>query len=215
MEQMRLLSVNLGRAETLRHGARSFITGIDKMPTQSAVFVGESGLDNDSVCDLEHHGGPDQAVYAYSANDYAWWSRELGRQIRPGTFGENLTIAEFPDDMNAGDRLLIGDLILEATAPRIPCATFAAQMQDSNFPLRFRHAERPGVYFRVLNAGEIAAGDAVTSAENPAPSVSMLEIFRAWYELKPNADLWQRIVAAPAGIRVRDKFARKLLALDD
>jgi MOSC domain-containing protein YiiM len=211
---MRILSVNLGQAATLAHGERSFVTGIDKWPAGRAINVTELGLDEDAVCDTEHHGGPDQAVYIYSANDYAWWSLELGREIRPGTFGENLTVAEFPDDMDAGDRLLVGDLILEATAPRIPCATFAAQMRDSNFPLRFRYAERPGVYFRVLHSGEVSAGDAVTSVPNTADSVSMLDMFRAWYQARPDAELLQRIVNAPVAERVRKRFADKLRAME-
>jgi MOSC domain-containing protein YiiM len=210
MEQMRVLSINVGRSETIEHGERTFLTGINKMPAGGSVSVGESGLAGDEICDMEHHGGPDQAIYAYSANDYAWWSQQLGRQIRHGTFGENLTIADFPDDMNAGDRLLIGDLILEATAPRIPCSTFAAQMQDGNFGLRFRRAERPGVYFRVLNPGEVAPGDAVTLVENPSASVSMLEIFRLWFVPHPAVDAMQRIVDAPVAIRVRERFAKKI-----
>lgn len=212
MEQMRILSVNTGLAESLQVGGQVQLTGINKRPVRDSVHVGELGLANDSVCDSEHHGGVDQAVYVYSANDYVWWSQELDREIPYGTFGDNLTIAEFPDDMNAGDRLLVGDLILEATAPRIPCRTLAAKMQDSNFGLRFREAERPGVYFRVLNPGDVAAGDPVTLVEMPGESVSMLEIFRAWYQLHPSIELLQRIVAAPVAERMLAKFSAKLSA---
>lgn len=212
MEQMRVLSINVGRSETIEHGERSFQTGINKMPASGSVQVDEVGIAGDTICDAEHHGGLDQAVYAYSANDYAWWSQQLGREIRHGTFGENLTIADFPDDMNAGDRLLIGDLILEATAPRIPCSTLAAQMQDSNFGLLFRRSERPGVYFRVLNPGEVAPGDAVTLVENPHPSVSMLDIFRLWFVPHPAVDTMQRVVDAPVATRVRERFEKKIAA---
>lgn len=210
MERMRIVSVNLGTAGPVVHGRREFLTGIDKRPAGRAVRVTALGLAADAIVDTEHHGGADQAIYAYGAEDYAWWSRELGRELRPGTFGDNLTIAEFPPDMNAGDRLLVGHVILEATAPRIPCNTLAAWMQDSNFGIRFRDAERPGVYFRVLNDGAIAAGDAVTFVENPGPGVSMLELFRAWYDLHPSTDLLHRIVAAPVGERARERFRKKL-----
>lgn len=210
MEQMRIVSINVGSADSISNGRREFVTGIDKKPAAAAVGVTGLGLASDAIVDTEHHGGLDQAVYAYGAEDYAWWSRELNRELRYGTFGDNLTIAGFPPDMNAGDRLLIGDVILEATAPRIPCATLAAQMKDPGFGIRFRDAERPGVYFRVLNEGEIAPGDPVTLVENPGTSVSMLELFRAWYDLQPPAALLQRIVEAPVAERARGRFLRKL-----
>lgn len=210
MEFLRLVSINVGKPHTLRHGSRDFRTGIDKLPAAESVHIGPHGLDGDAILDTEHHGGPDQAVYVYGAEDYRWWSEELNRPVRPGTFGDNLTIAGFPDDLNAGDRLLIGDVILEATAPRIPCSTLAAQMQDSNFGLRFRRAERPGVYFRVLNEGAVATGDAVTFIENPDPSVSMRDMFRLWFEPHPAPAALARILEAPVAERARERFRRKL-----
>ena len=165
------------------------------------------------ICNLESHGGLDQAVYAYSAEDYAWWSNELSREIAPGTFGENLTIAGFPTDMNAGERLLIGDVVLEATAPRIPCSKLAAQMQDSNFGLAFRRAERPGVYFRVLNEGEVSVGDGVTFVENLDGNVSMLELFRFAFDISPDVGDLHRMVDAPIAERMRDKIQEKMDSL--
>jgi MOSC domain-containing protein YiiM len=213
MERMRVVSINVGSASSLRHGQREFLTGIDKQAVARAVQVGESGLESDVIVDTVHHGGTDQAVYAYGAEDYAWWARELGRRLPFGTFGDNLTIAGLPADLNAGDRLLVGDVILEATAPRIPCSTLAAQMSDSNFGLSFRAAERPGVYCRVLNPGELRPDDPVTLVENPEPSVSMLELFRAWFEPSPDPALLRRIVSAPVAERARERFRKKLEAV--
>ncbi len=215
MELMRVVSINVGRARTMGYGERVFVTGIDKQPARGAMRVLASGIESDVIVDLAHHGGIDQAVYVYSAEDYASWSRELGRELRYGLFGENLTVAEFPADVNAGDRLLVGNVILEATAPRIPCSKLALQMADSNFGLRFRNAARPGVYFRVLNEGEISPGDPVTLVENPGPSVTMLELFRAWFDLHPDPDLLRRIVAAPVAERARERFRQKLEAIDN
>jgi MOSC domain-containing protein YiiM len=212
MDDMRVTSINVGREEAIEHGRRTFVTGIRKRPAAGAVYVGAEAVAGDTISDKKHHGGQDQAVYAYSADDYAWWSAELGREIAPGTFGENLTIEGLPSDMNVGDRLLIGDVLLEATAPRIPCNTLAAQMQDSGFGMAFRKAERPGIYFRVLNEGEVAAGDAVTYIENPAPVVSILSLYRLAYDLSPDPAALERYLEAPLAARMRATVEEKLAA---
>ncbi len=212
MERMRVVSVNRGVPAPIANGDRKFMTGIGKCAAPGAVHIFEQGLDGDAIVDTEHHGGPDQAVYAYAASDYAWWSQSLGRDISFGTFGDNLTIDGLPSDLTTGDRLMIGDVILEATAPRIPCSTLAAAMQDSNFGLQFRRAERPGFYFRVLNEGDVAAGDTVVLVENPADCISMLEQFRLAYALHPGAAELQRALDAPIAERMRAKFQKRLAA---
>ncbi len=210
MDDMRVTSVNVGREETIDHGNRTFTTGIRKRPVTGAVFIGAAAVAGDTISDKQHHGGADQVVYAYSKDDYDWWSAELGRELAPGTFGENLTIEGLPSDMNVGDRLLIGDVLLEATAPRTPCSTLAAQMQDSGFGMAFRNAERPGIYFRVLNEGEVSAGDAVTYVENPSPVVSILDLYRLAYELRPDPAAMERYLEAPLAERVRASIEEKL-----
>jgi len=212
MDDMRVSSVNVGREETIDHGNRQFTTGIRKRPVDGAVYIGSDSVAGDTISDKKHHGGVDQVVYAYSADDYEWWSEQLGREVPPGTFGENLTIEGLPTDMNIGDRLLIGDVLLEATAPRIPCSTLAAQMQDSGFGMAFRKAERPGIYFRVLNEGEVSAGDAVTYIENPAPVVSILALYRLAYDLRPDPDVLERYLEAPLAERMRASIEEKLSA---
>jgi len=212
MDDMRVTSVNVGREETIDHGNRLFRTGIRKRPVAGAVLIGADAVAGDTISDKKHHGGADQVVYAYSKDDYDWWSAQLGRELAPGTFGENLTIEGLPSDMNVGDRLLIGDVLLEATAPRIPCSTLAAQMQDSGFGMAFRNAERPGIYFRVLNEGEVSAGDAVTYIENPAPVVSILDLYRLVYDLRPDAAAMERYLEAPLAERVRASIEEKLAA---
>jgi MOSC domain-containing protein YiiM len=210
LEAMQLESINVGNIEIVEHNDKSFATGICKTPVAATVYLGEAGVRGDTIVDLEHHGGPDQAVYAYSADDYDWWAKVTGREFTPGLFGENLTIRGFPSDMNVGDRLLMGELVLEATAPRIPCSTFAARMQDSGFGLAFRRAERPGIYFRVLNGGEVSAGDAVTYVASESGSVSILELFRFYYALNHDADTLLRYLDAPIASRFRSKIDSKL-----
>ncbi len=210
MDDMRVTSVNVGREESIDHGNRRFTTGIRKRPVDGPVFIGTDAVAGDTISDKKHHGGADQVVYAYSQDDYDWWSTELDRELAPGTFGDNLTIEGLPSDMNVGDRLLIGDVLLEATAPRIPCSTLAAQMQDSAFGMAFRKAERPGIYFRVLNEGEVSAGDAVTYIDNPTPVVSILQLYRLAFELSPDPAALESYLEAPLAERVRASIKEKL-----
>jgi MOSC domain-containing protein YiiM len=212
MDDMRVTSVNVGREETIDHGNRRFTTGIRKRSVDGAVYIGSDAVAGDTISDKKHHGGADQVVYAYSADDYEWWSEQLDREIAPGTFGENLTIEGLPTDMNIGDRLLIGEVLLEATAPRIPCSTLAAQMQDPGFGMAFRKAERPGIYFRVLNEGEVSVGDSVTYIENPAPVVSILALYRLAFDLRPDPDALERYLEAPLAERMRASIEDKLTA---
>ena len=214
MQDMRVASVNLGRLESIAHGKRRFETGIRKRAVAGPVKIGIDHIAGDTIGNLASHGGVDQAVYAYSADDYAWWSEQLDREFEPGTFGENLTINGLPSDLNVGDRLLIGDVLLEATAPRIPCTTLAAQMQDHAFGMAFRRAERPGIYFRVLNEGEVAPGDAVTFIENPAPVVTILDLYRFAFDLQPKRPDLERYLEAPLAERMRAKIEAKLAAID-
>jgi MOSC domain-containing protein YiiM len=210
---MRLESINVGAIERVVHGDASHDTGICKVPVDGAVRITTLGIPGDAIVSTAHHGGPDQAIYAYSADDYDWWQAEKARDYFPGLFGENLTIRDLPTDMNVGDRLLIGEVVLEATAPRIPCGTFAARMQDAGFGLTFRNAERPGAYFRVLNEGEVTAGDVVTLVENGTRSVSIVELFRYKYARRHDPVDLQRMLEAPLAERMRVDIEKKLATL--
>ena len=196
-------SVNVGAAGKVIHGDTVLTTGIGKRPVEGAVAVGEFGLDGDAIVDQEHHGGRDQAVYAYRSEDYDWWSQLLGRDCTPGLFGENLTISGLPADMLVGDRLLIGDVVLEVTSARIPCSTLAARMQDSGFGITFRRAERPGYYFRVLNPGQVQAGDGVEIVECGHATVTVLDLFRFAYQTSHDPERLQQFLDAPIAERVR------------
>lgn len=211
---MRLVSINVGRAETVSFGDKSMKTGICKYPVEGAVAVTTEGLAGDAIVSVRHHGGPDQAVYAYSADDYDWWAQTTGREFVPGLFGENLTIRDMPTDMRVGDRLLIGEVVLEATAPRIPCETFATRMQDPGFGLRFRDAARPGIYFRVLNEGEIEAGDPVTFVESADHDVTILDLFRYKYRLRHDPGELRRLLDAPLAERMRVEIENRLAGLE-
>lgn len=210
---MRLESINVGREETISHGSASMTTGICKRPADGPVHITVDGIPGDAIVATEHHGGADQAIYAYSADDYDWWAENTTHDYFPGLFGENLTIRDLPSNMCIGDRLLIGEVVLEATCARIPCSTFATRMKDPGFGMAFRKAEKPGVYFRVLNEGEVNVGDVVTLVESGEQDVTVIDLFRFYYALQHDADTLRRYLEAPVAERFREKIEAKLAAL--
>jgi MOSC domain-containing protein YiiM len=208
---MQLISVNVGQARSIENAKKSGVTGIYKLPVQTPVQVTIDGLEADTICDTENHGGPDQAVYIYGLADYQWWSRELGQELLPGTFGDNLTISELESArFSIGDRLKIGEVILEITAPRIPCITLAARMGDPGFVKHFRLAERPGLYCRVIRTGWVQAGDTVFLESYLQATVSILEMFRDFYEPALNEEAIHHYLSAPIAIRSRQEKEEQL-----
>ncbi|SFC12892.1 MOSC domain-containing protein [Streptomyces aidingensis] len=186
----RVLSVNIGTARASEHtDADGGMTGIGKRPVNGPVAVtapgpkgtGGSGLAGDFIGDLRHHGGDEQAVYAYAREDLDRWQRELGRELPGGVFGENLTTQGIDvSEVRIGERWRIGpDLVLQAASPRIPCRTFAGWLQEQAWVKRFTRAAAPGAYFRVIEPGEIRAGDRIEVLHRPDHEVSVAFFFRA------------------------------------
>lgn len=211
---MKVISVNIGKEREQQRKDGVEITGIYKFPANAPVFLGREGIPEDAVCDKEHHGGPDQAIYVYGGADYEWWEGELGQKLAPGTFGENLTISELESAVfNAGDVLRVGEAVLQVSAPRIPCGTFAARMQDPQWVKKFRQAERPGLYCRVLKEGKVAAGDFAQAEKYAGSAVSIPQIYRAYYQKEKTEDALRVLLNAPISIRLRIKFEKELEAL--
>lgn len=212
---MNLISVNLGQERLLQHKNRVEHTGIFKFPTEGPVRVTTLGLEDDVIISKKHHGGPDQAVYVYGDTDYAWWSSELKREILPGTFGDNLTIGDLESaQFNVGDMIHIDEVILQVTAPRIPCETFAARMEDPQWVKKFRHAERPGLYCRVIKEGFVKSGDPVSIEKYTGETIPVLDMFRDFYDRNKSEQTLRRHLNAPIAIRARrdiEKDLRKLL----
>jgi MOSC domain-containing protein YiiM len=207
---VRLVSVNAGRAEPMKIGARTVTTGIRKGPVERG-HVGALGLAGDVVADEENHGGPDQALYLYSAEDYAWWADELGGVPEPGTFGENLTLSGFgPEPVRIGERFRIGAALVEVTAPRIPCSVFATRIGEADWVKRFASARRPGLYVRVLEPGEVAAGDPVERLASGNSHPTVVDLMDVWYDADPEPELLERLLASPLAVRARANVERKL-----
>ncbi|MFD4017054.1 MOSC domain-containing protein [Streptomyces sp. SH5] len=188
---MKLLTVNIGRprpnAQTDGPGG---LSGIDKRPVEGPVEVrdpgpkgvGGSGLAGDTVCDLRHHGGSDQAVYAFAREDLDAWERELGgRKLAAGMFGENFTTLGLDvSGARIGERWRVGaDLVLEVTSGRIPCRTFAEHLGEQGWVRRFTRQGVTGAYLRVIEPGTVRAGDPVEIVYRPDHEITAALQFRA------------------------------------
>ncbi len=196
-------SINVAVVRSGPWTGRKERTGIDKRPVDGPVRIGTSGLDGDTICDVEFHGGPDQAVYAYSTVDLDFWSADLGAPVPPGGVGENLTLRGV-DCSNAvlGERWEVGDTVLVARLPRIPCRVFAGFRHAPGLVRRFMHAGRPGAYLSVERPGTVRRGDAVTVLDRPDHGVTVADVLAAQGGQK---DLLPRIVAARADLGVRGR----------
>ncbi|MFD7322276.1 MOSC domain-containing protein [Streptomyces sp. NPDC059875] len=188
---MNVLSVNVGQAKAVNYtDAPVGRTGIDKRPVEGPVRVeapgpprvGASGVAGDAVCDLRFHGGDDRAVYAFAREDMDLWEGELGRPLTNGSFGENLTTLGL--DVNGallGERWRVGrDVLLEVTGGRIPCRTFAGFVEEKGWVRRFTQSTAgPGAFLRVIEPGELRAGDPVTVVHRPAHDITVALLHRA------------------------------------
>ncbi|GAB3459535.1 MOSC domain-containing protein [Streptomonospora sediminis] len=201
-----IASVNTGRAVPADWAGRLKRTGIDKRPAIGPVAVHSLGLAGDDQADLDNHGGADKAVYAYSREDLDLWQDRLGRPLRDGAFGENLTTRGI--DLNAvliGERWRAGTVLLEAALPRSPCGVFKAWMDETGWVKRFTNEGRTGVYLRVLAEGEISAGDGISVQHRPDHGITIAAGFRANYER--DRELLRRILEIPGRSAVWEKSA--------
>lgn len=219
---MRLLSVNVGRPRPNPWKGPDE-TGIDKRPVAGPVAVtapgpkgtGAVGLAGDRAHDVQHHGGYDQAVYAYARENLDGWAAELGERLDNGVFGENLTTSGVEvNKALVGERWRIGrDVVLEVSGPRTPCATFQGWMGRPGWLRRFTRAALPGAYLRVIEPGEIRVGDPVTVAYRPDHTVSVALTFRA---LTREPELLPELLAADAlPQETRDLAHRRAAAAAD
>lgn len=169
-----MLSVNVGRPRPVSTGRRAVSSAIWKTPVEGRVAVRGVNLDGDDQADRSVHGGPDKAVYAYAIEEVRAWEDELGRELGSAAFGENLT-TEGLDVSGAlvGERWKVGTTLLEIVQPRLPCFKLGLRMGDPTFVKRFAQASRPGAYLRIIEEGELGAGDTVDVAVLPDHGVTM------------------------------------------
>jgi len=199
-----LLSVNVGSPEILPGSATP--TGIVKLPRSGPVMIDEMGVLGDAVIDKKHHGGRDQAVYIYLQSDYDWWADSVG-PLPAGTFGENLTIGGLDgENLAIGDRLQIGDVLLEVTYHRTPCATLGRRMGDPRWVRRFAKALRPGAYMRVLSPGTVEAGMAADYLPFAGERVTVSELMATDGMRERPRELMERVLRTPIREKTRLKY---------
>ena len=178
--QPRIASVNVGRPREIVVDGKPIRTSIWKDPIAGRVAVRGVNVAGDDQSDRKVHGGDRKAVYAYAREDLDWWGERLGRGLASGTFGENLT-TEGLDVTGArvGERWRIGATLLEVTQPRLPCFKLEARMDRPGFIAEFIDGGRPGAYLRIVEEGEVGAGDTVQVISRPDDAPTMGDVMRS------------------------------------
>jgi MOSC domain-containing protein YiiM len=205
-----VISLNRGREADLLIGGRPGRTAIDKRPAAGPVTIGPLGLDGDEYADKQHHGGTEQAVYAYAREDLDWWTEQLGRELHNGIFGENVTTTGI--DISAalvGETWRLGTVVVQVTAPRIPCITFKSWLDEPHWVKRFAAAGRPGAYLRVTTPGTAEAGDELVVVSKPSEEVTVAESMRAFYG---DRDLMRKLVMVEERGTKWDEIAADVLS---
>jgi MOSC domain-containing protein YiiM len=180
---MKLRSVNVSQPKTFELENITIVTGIFKEPIAGRVMLRESNLDGDGQADLKAHGGPFKAVYCYPFEHYAFWAEQLARDdFSPGQFGENFTLQGLTEEtVCVGDQFRVGDALVQVTQPRVPCYKLAFKMDEPTFVKQFMQAERVGFYVRVLEEGQVGAGDTITRVKRDPREMSVRDIFHLLY----------------------------------
>lgn len=201
-----LISVNVGLPRTVEWKGREVTSGIFKEPVSGRVKLRTLNLDGDGQADLSVHGGPDMAVYAYPAEHYGYWRKELpGMDLPWGMFGENFTTEGILEDsVNIGDRFRIGAAELMVTQIRVPCYKLGMKFGRDDMVKRFLASRRTGFYFRVLKEGEVGAGDAIERIGRDENNVTVADITRLYVRESVGLELLRRAIrveALPEGWR--------------
>lgn len=192
---MHILSINISKPIKLTRGPKTMTTGICKQPIagDQKIWIRKLNVEGDGQGDLKHHGGVHKAVYAYGTDAFVWWKQNWPNPISPGEFGENLTLSELDESaLCVGDVIQSGDCQLQVSEPRFPCATLAFRFDDPAIVKTFMQSKRPGIYFRVLQEGQIQTGDKFTVVERDPQKVPLLELFKMKLPGQMNKDALKR-----------------------
>ena len=199
VESPRVVSVNVATPRMVRVGDTEVPTSIFKSPVGGRIAVKGNNLAGDRQADLTVHGGPHKAIYLYPAEHYSYWIDQLGgAALPPGSFGENLTTSGIDErSVRIGDQFRIGSVVLQITQPRMPCYKLGVRFGRADMVKRFWLARRPGIYFAVLEEGDLAAGDLIAKiAEGPEP-ITVSDVLRLFVGEDRDPDHLQQALRAP------------------
>jgi ferredoxin-NADP reductase/MOSC domain-containing protein YiiM len=187
---MKILSVNVSLPKEVTYKGRIIRTGIFKAPVEGRVKVKTLNIEGDGQADLIGHGGEQRAILVYSIENYKYWEAELNRfDFTMGQFGENFTVEGMLDEnVYVGDRFRIGTALFEVSQPRVTCYKLAMKMGVDGFYNQILKSNRPGFYFRVLEEGEVGAGDTIEKVHEDPVSMSIVEMNRLLYFDMDNLD---------------------------
>ena len=181
---MQVLSVNVARVQTIEFRGEVHQTGIFKLPAEQPVHVGRLGLAGDRQCDLLNHGGEHKAVYGFADEHYGYWRETLDQPgLQAGAFGENLTVSGLEEEaIHIGDQLAVGSTVLEVSQPRVPCFKLGVALGNERAPALFTRYFHTGVYFRVIEEGQVAPGDTIEVTRRHPAGISVHALFRAFHD---------------------------------
>ncbi|HZU28672.1 MAG TPA: MOSC domain-containing protein [Bryobacteraceae bacterium] len=197
---MKVVSVNVSLPKRIEVNGGTVLTSIFKSPVADRVAVRAHNIDGDRQADLTVHGGPNKAVYAYAQEHYSFWRGELPDRddFAPGMFGENLTTAGLDEaGVNIGDRYRVGSAVLQVTQPRMPCYKLGIRFNRADMVKRFWASGRPGIYFSIVEEGELAAGDHIHKLDGNADGISIADVVALYRGIKTDPELLQRALRAP------------------
>src|ERR1700751_589476 len=196
----RLLSVNVGLPRDVTWNGKTGRTSVWKSPVDGRRMVHKLDIDGDAQADLAGHGGEQRAVFVYQMDSYHYWERFLGRNdFTFGQFGENFTVEGLPDnEVSIGDRYRMGDAIFEVTQPRVTCYRVGIRMNEPRMAALLVAHHRPGFYFRVLQEGEVGAGDDIVKITDGPERISVADVDALLYLPRHSIDQLQRALRIPA-----------------
>lgn len=197
---MRILSLQVGRPESFAmDGGERFETSIFKKPVAGPIWARSNALEGDQPADKQWHGGKFKAVYSYAAEHYVFWMRELKRKDLPfGMFGENLTTAGLDESTVAvGDRYRVGEALLEAVTPRIPCETLGFRFKDPGIVKKFIKAGRMGVYYKIVEEGKLGKGDAIQLEKKRKDTPRLSELASLYAARDPDPKRLRELLQLP------------------
>lgn len=213
----RVLAVRVGRAAVLSTAPTTVLSAFRKTAVPGAVALSEGGLVGDEQADRRWHGGPDKAVCVYPAEHYRYWSRVLGRPLPAGAFGENVPTKDLCEcDVHLGDTFALGSAVVQVSMPRRPCYKIGLVHSRRDMPLLVQSTGRTGFYLRVLQPGEVTAGDRIVLLDRPAQSVAVAEVNRVVNVDKQDLAAARLLVdCAHVPQRWRDTLERRLRGHSD